>query len=138
MYSKLINCEHIKEYFKRGFTNKILALLAERHGIALSKRALERILSKNQLWRRKNKTDVAEVAAFIEQQLQTSGQSHGYRWMHQKCWLNGIVTDRETVRVLLRLLDGEGVNLRARNRLRRRVYHSRGPNFVWHVDAMTS
>ncbi|XDV17739.1 hypothetical protein PO909_023558, partial [Leuciscus waleckii] len=109
-------------------------LLAERHGIALSKRTLERILSKNKLWRRKNKTDVAEVAAFIEQQLQTSGQCHGYRWMHQKCWMNGLVTDRETVRVLLRLLDGEGVDLRSRNRLRRRVYHSRGPNFVWHID----
>ncbi|ROJ57643.1 hypothetical protein DPX16_23842 [Anabarilius grahami] len=106
----------------------------ERHVIALSKRSLERILSKNKLWRRKNKTDVAEVAAFIEQQLQTSGQCHGYRWMHQKCWLNGIITDRETVRVLLRLLDGEGVDLRSRNRLRRRVYHSRGPNFVWHID----
>ncbi len=124
-----MNCEHIKEYFKRGFTNnEILALLAEQQGIALRKHTLERILRYNQLWRRKNKTDVAEVAAFIEQQLQTSGQSHG------KCWLNGIVTDRETVRVLLRLLDGEGVNLRSRTRLRRRVYHSHGPNFVWHVD----
>ncbi|XP_048045693.1 uncharacterized protein LOC125267783 [Megalobrama amblycephala] len=130
-----MNCEHIKQYFDRGYTNdEILAVLAERHGIALSKRSLERILSKNKLWRRKNKTEVAEVAAFIEQQLQTSGQCHGYRWMHQKCWLNGIITDRETVRVLLRLLDGEGVDLRSRNRLRRRVYHNRGPNFVWHID----
>lgn len=130
-----MDCEHIKEYFQRGFTNdEILALLAESHGIFLSKRTLERILNKKQLWRRKNKTDVAEVAAFIQLQLQTSGQCHGYRWMHQKCWMNGIVTDRETVRVLLRLLDGEGVELRSRNRLRRRVYHSRGPNYVWHID----
>ncbi|XP_039858032.1 uncharacterized protein LOC120715240 isoform X2 [Simochromis diagramma] len=125
----------IAEYFKRGFTNEeILALLAESHGITISLRTLERILHNNQLWRRKNKTEVGEVAAFIQAQLAMSGQCHGYRWMHQKCWMNGIVTDRETVRLLLRLFDGEGVDLRSHRRLRRRVYHSRGPNYVWHID----
>ena len=126
---------HIEQYFQRRYTNdEILAVLAEVHGVVLSKRTLERILREKRLWRRKGKTDVAEVAAFIEAQLQTSGQCHGYRWMYQKCWINGIITDRETVRVLLRLLDSEGVDLRSRNRLRRRVYHSRGPNYVWHID----
>ncbi|XP_027858982.1 uncharacterized protein LOC114135683 [Xiphophorus couchianus] len=127
--------KQIEEYFRCGLTNdEILALLAEVHGVILSKRTLERILNKKKLWRRKNKSDVSVVAAFIRQQLETSGQCHGYRWMHQKCWMNGIVTDRETVRVLLRLLDGEGVDLRSRNRLRRRIYYSRGPNYVWHMD----
>lgn len=46
----------------------------------------------------------------------------------------GLITDRETVRLLLRLMDGGGVDLRARHRLRRRVYVSRGPNYVWHID----
>ncbi|KAK0140895.1 hypothetical protein N1851_012509 [Merluccius polli] len=126
--------EYIEEYFRRGFTtNEMFDLLAVSHGVILSKRTLERCLSKKRFWRRKNKTDVVEVAAFIEQ-LESAGQCQGYRWMHQKCWLNGIVTDRETVRILLRLLDGEGVDLRSRNRLRRRVYHSCGPNYVWHID----
>ena len=49
------------------------------HIILLSKRTLERILNKKYLWWRKNKTNVAEVATFIEQQLETSGQCHGYR-----------------------------------------------------------
>lgn len=125
----------IEGYFHRGFTNKeILALLDESHNITISLRTLERILSKNQLWRRKNKTDEAEVASFIQHQLQMSGKQHGYRWMHQKCWMAGIITDRETVRLLLCLMDGEGVALRARNRLRRRVYNGRGPNYVWHID----
>ncbi|KAJ0005815.1 hypothetical protein NQD34_015709 [Periophthalmus magnuspinnatus] len=127
--------ELAEKYFRDGFTtNEILRLLEHSHGITVSKRTLERILSKRGLWRRKNKTNVAEVAAFIEQQLETSGQYHGYRWMHQKCWVNNIVTDRETVRILLRLLNSEGVDLRSRNRLRRRIYHSRGSNFVWHID----
>lgn len=46
----------------------------------------------------------------------------------------GIITDRETVHLLLQLMDGEGVALWARNRLRRRVYNSRGPNYNWHID----
>ncbi|MEQ2258982.1 hypothetical protein XENORESO_005113 [Xenotaenia resolanae] len=49
--------------------------------------------------------------------------------MHQRCWGNGIVTDRETVRLLIRLLDDECVNLRARNRLWRPV-----SQYVWHID----
>lgn len=69
-----MDCEYIEDYFKRGFTiDEILHLLAYSHGILLSKRTLERILNKKQLWRRKNKTAVAEVATFIEQQLETSG-----------------------------------------------------------------
>ncbi|KAG9278008.1 hypothetical protein AMEX_G5792 [Astyanax mexicanus] len=125
----------IGDYFRRGFTNhEILLLLEESHNIKISLRTLERKLQKKKLWRRKYKTDIAEVASFIDQQLQTSGKQHGYRWMHQKCWMAGIITDRETVRQLMRLMDGTGVDLRARNRLRRRVYSSRGPNYVWHID----
>nr|XP_023656881.1 uncharacterized protein LOC111838278 [Paramormyrops kingsleyae] len=127
--------EHIIEYFNCGFTTKeILSLLHHVHCFQISKRTLERFLKNKHLWRRKNLTNETEVARFIQQQLSTSGQLHGYRWMHQKCLLHGIKTSRETVRQILRLIDGDGVELRARNRLRRRVYHSRGPNFVWHID----
>ncbi|XP_038592769.1 uncharacterized protein LOC119916876 [Micropterus salmoides] len=125
----------IENYFRRGFTNhEILVVLEESHDIKLSLWTLERKLQKNQLWRRKNKTDEVEVASSIDQQLQTSGKQHGYRWMHQKCWMAGIITDRETVRQLMRLIDENGVDLRARNRLRRRMYVSCGPNYVWRVD----
>ncbi|MEQ2252787.1 hypothetical protein ILYODFUR_025435 [Ilyodon furcidens] len=121
----------VEKYIRDGFTtNEILDLLENSHGFKVSKRTIERILCKKHLWQCKNKTDVAEVATFIEQQLGTLGQYHDYRWMHQKCWGNGIVTDREAVRLLLRILDDEGVNLRARNRLRRHVYH----NYAWHID----
>lgn len=111
-----MGCEYIEQHFKRGFTtNEIFDLLAVSHGIILSKRTFERILNLRKLWRRKNKTDVADVATFIQRQLETSAQCHSYRWIHQKCWLNGIVTDSETVWILLPLLDGEGVDLRSRD-----------------------
>ena len=125
----------IKDYFRRRYTNaEILARLSQEHNINISKRTQERALQRNPLWRRRNKADIGEVADFIHRQLQSSGQQHGYRWMQQKCWMAGIITDRETVRLLLRQMDGGGVDLRARHRLRRRVYVSRGPNYVWHID----
>ena len=69
-----MDCDHIEEYFKCGFTYAvILALLAELHGVVLSKRTLERSLSKKpeeQNWCWKNKT---VVATFIQLQLETSG-----------------------------------------------------------------
>ena len=42
--------------------------------------------------------------------------------------------DRHDVRLILRELDPEGVELRKARRRRRRMYFARGPNFVWHFD----
>lgn len=44
-----------------------------------------------------------------------------------------MMTDRKTV-CILRLLEVEGVDLRSRNRQWRRVNHSCGPNYAWHID----
>lgn len=91
-----MDCGYIEDYFKRGFTtDEILHLLADSYGTVLSKRTRERILSKKPLWCRKNKSNGAKVVTFTEQHPETSGQSHGYRSMHQKCWLHGTVTDEE-------------------------------------------
>lgn len=46
-----MDCEYIEYYFKHGFaTDEILYLLADSHGIVLSTRNLERILSKKHLY----------------------------------------------------------------------------------------
>lgn len=34
----------------------------------------------------------------------------------------------------MKIMDPEGVELRSRHRLQRRVYVSQGPNFVIHID----
>ncbi|KAJ8309638.1 hypothetical protein KUTeg_012807 [Tegillarca granosa] len=49
--------------------------------------------------------------------------------------LSGFVISRENVRVLLGILDPEGVNLRKKRRLVRRRYFTSGPNQVWHIDS---
>jgi hypothetical protein len=41
---------------------------------------------------------------------------------------------QEDIQCLLSIEDPEGVWLRKRNRLRRRLYTNKGPNYVWHVD----
>ena len=46
----------------------------------------------------------------------------------------GITTDQETVRLTLKALDPEGVICRSRNRLKRRIYIFKGPNYMWHID----
>lgn len=54
--------------------------------------------------------------------------------MHLKCVQHGLVVSRETVRIILKELDPDGVLLRKRRRLKRRQYYNKGPNYLWHID----
>ena len=48
--------------------------------------------------------------------------------------MKGIMVKRARVMTLLKELDPDGVESRRKKRLRRRAYHAKGPNFVWHTD----
>jgi hypothetical protein len=61
-----------------------LGILALKHGVIISLRHLHRLLKSMYLGRRRY-SYVAEVLEFIQKELQSSGQLHGYRWMYQKC-----------------------------------------------------
>ena len=54
--------------------------------------------------------------------------------MYQKLRADGFVVDCETVRILLKILDADGVELQSSHRLARRTYVSVGPNYLWHID----
>ena len=54
--------------------------------------------------------------------------------MWVKCRQAGFVVQKETIRYLLQLIDPVGVDTRRKRRLKRRVYHAKGPNFAWHLD----
>ena len=59
----------------------------------------------------------------------------GYRAMWQRLRDDhGLVVSRETVRMVLHLIDPEGVDERRRHKLKRRNYSNPGPNHVWHID----
>jgi len=127
--------ELIKFYFGLGFTQKeILMCLAVNHGIVVSERHLRRLLRKQGLFRRKMQSDVFTVAAFVEQELLKSGKLHGYRWMHVKCIQHGFVVTQSTVRILLLLMDPEGVAARRRHCLTHRTYRNPGANHTFHID----
>lgn len=79
--------------------------------------------------------DLDSVVRAVEEELSGSGQSVGYRQMHQRLTTDhGLVVDRETVRVALTCLDPEGVARRKKQRLSRRKYFCKGPNYLWHMD----
>jgi len=101
----------------------------------LSLRQLKRILRQRSLRRRGRPSDVWDVLAAIEQELSRSGSSIGYRQMHQRLQIGYYLqVDRETVRLILKVLDPDGVETRSRRRLQRQKYRSKGPDFIWHID----
>ncbi|XP_038133904.1 uncharacterized protein LOC119778637 [Cyprinodon tularosa] len=123
-------------YFSIGLTYKdIKSVLGCRHGFDISERHLKRLLRARGLSRRKEYSDLAVLVEFISNELQFSGQLHGYRWMYAKCREHGLLVKKEDVRLVLKELDPRGVSLRQARRLRRRSYFSRGPNFIWHMDS---
>ena len=126
----------IVKYFRLGMKyTEILMYLASLHGIQLSLRQLKRIVAKRGLFRRKNYSSTDEVVEAIERELNSSGNSIGYRAMHQRLQTDyGLVVRRDAVRRVLRVLDPEGVEARLRHRLRRRTYRGKGPNRTWHID----
>ncbi|CAC5365301.1 unnamed protein product [Mytilus coruscus] len=70
----------------------------------------KRLLASFGLYRRKNYSDLLDVAMFIYEQVQESGQLNGYRWMHLKCLHSGLTVRKETVRLLMLALNpGEGI-----------------------------
>ncbi|KAK0153303.1 hypothetical protein N1851_005037 [Merluccius polli] len=125
----------VKLYFRIGFNNKeILAILAQNHSVVISVRTLKRLCGKLCLFRRRNHTNLEEVAAFLQTELAGNGQMQGYRWLHLRAIHKGYVVSQNTVRQLIKLFDPEGVEQRRARRLSRRQYHSKGPNALWHMD----
>ena len=126
----------IRKYFNLGFPyHEILVFLSKFHGIMLSLRHLKRLLKTMGLRRRCEGSPMNEVVSAIERELRGSGSSIGYRAMHQRLTVDrNLVTNRETVRQLLKIVDPEGVERRLRHRLKRRQYKVKGPNYIWHTD----
>ena len=83
---------------------------------------------------RKNSDDINTIIIAIKREADTSSSRYGHRMIHQKLRQMGVTTNRETVRLILRAVDPDGVMNRSRHRLRRRIYVSKGPNYVWHID----
>ena len=80
------------------------------------------------------KTNISddELGSAIEKE--ESGCFVGYRKMWARIRKRGIIIKRARVMTLLKELDPDGVETRGKKRLGCRAYHTKGPNFIWHVD----
>ena len=66
-------------------------------------RHLHRILRKNGLSRSKEKTCLNLVMRFVRKQLEDTSSLIGYRYMHLKARAAGLVVDRETIRLVMKV-----------------------------------
>ena len=81
----------INVYFELGLKYlDIKSILASRHAFHISERHLKRILRDRGHSRSKAYSDLSVLVDFISDQLQYSGQLHGYRWMYAKCREHGL------------------------------------------------
>lgn len=113
----------------------MLDFLATTHNIKMSLRSLKSKLKSYSLSRQTHFSPLTTIRAAIQEELKGPGQHYGYRSMWQTLRQKYSLTVRRAdVMALMRELEPSGIQLRARRRFVRRVYSSRGPNHVWHVD----
>lgn len=126
----------LRKYFREGHSySVILDFLALKHNIKLSLRTLKTKLKNLSLYRRKNYSPLEIVQSAVIEELSGSGQHCGYRTMCQTLrQKHNLTVRRQDVMFMMADLDPLGIEQRSRRRFVRRVYHSLGPNHVWHVD----
>lgn len=128
--------ELIKKYFSEGHTYEvILDLLKTHHDVHMSLRSLTYRLNQLGLRKRGNYSNLHEVQAVIRSELRGPGQMFGYRTMWQVLKQKyNLTVKRKDVMTLLSEMNPVGSCRRRSRRFVRRVYHSMGPNYIWHVD----
>ena len=119
----------IKRYFEASLQyREIILIFAFRHKVHVSLRAMNRILRKLHLKRKNGPIDTREIFSKVQYEIQESGGCLGYRSMHHRLILWGYQCNRETVRLALKSLDPEGIDMHKTHRLTRRRYTNPGPN----------
>ena len=109
-------------------------MLKNRHGITINLRTLQRFLRRKHFYRNGKQIHLLDIVTFIQHELEGSGSCIGYRATHQKCIRNGLMVSRVIVAQIIKHLYHIGVNTRRTETLRRRLYYSPGPNWIWHFD----
>ena len=124
----------IDKDFPEGFRYKeIIALLKNCHDIKVNLCVLHRFLRRVNFYRKGKQSLLLDIVTFIQHELEGSGSCTGYRAMHQTCIRNGLMVSRVIVAQIMRHVDPI-VNTRRRRTLRRRLFYSPGPNWVWYLD----
>ena len=124
----------IDKHFHEGFWYKeIIALLKNCHGIKVSLCALHLFLRRVNFCLKVKQSLLLDIVTFIQHELEGSGSCTGYRAMHQRCIRNGLMVSRVIVAQSMKHFDPI-VQTRRRGTLRRRLFYSPCPNWVWYLD----
>ena len=103
----------IKRYFHANFLYpEIFYFLEKFHSWEISLHQLHRLLRSFNLSQRVNKSSRNSVTDFATERLCRLSFSIGYRYLHVKAKLAAFIVDWETIRLNLRSLDPEGVEMR--------------------------
>ena len=122
----------IKRYFEAGLQyREIILILAFPHKVHVSLRTMNRILRKLHLKRKNCPIDKREIISKVQYEIQESGGCLGYRSIHHRLILLGYQCNREAVRLALKSLDPEDVDMRKTHRLTRSRYTNPRPNYLW-------
>ena len=109
-------------------------LLKNHHGIKVSLRMLHRFLRWANFYRKVKQSPLLDIVIFIQYELEGCGSCISYRAMHQRCIRNGLMVSQVIVTQIMKHLDPIGASTGRRGTLRRRLYYTTGPNWVWHSD----
>ena len=108
-------------------------IINNHHKIPITVRKVKYICNKQKLQR--TTVDNNLLKECILNEIQTSRSCVGYRQMSEIISLKyGINVSREKVRLALKALDPEGVAERGRTVIKRRIYETKGPHEVYHID----
>ena len=128
----------IRYYFNRSprlSYEEISFVITTHHNIPMTIDRLKKSVHKLGLRRRGNLVDDGVLDTIIRNEVTTSMSLVGYRQMaHVIARKYGINIPQERVRRSLLRIDPEGVEFRSRNVVRRRIYCSRGPFHIVHID----
>ncbi|XP_065918827.1 uncharacterized protein [Dysidea avara] len=80
-------------------------------------------------------TSFEEVEAAIKKEREVSGNCIDYRILHKRLKeKHSLRVGRNVVMMLSALDNPEGAAARKGKKLKRRIYHSKGPDYIWHCD----
>jgi len=128
--------ELVKYYYEltpKLTLQEICSLINMHHRCDVTTRRVKYIIQKLGLSRRKIESVL--LARAISNELDTSRSLVGYRQMAEIISLKyGVQVSKEATRLALLNVDPEGVQRRRTNAIKRRVYDSKGPGDIYHID----
>ncbi|XP_040271794.1 uncharacterized protein LOC120987279 [Bufo bufo] len=129
----------IRSLFEQGYTQKeMLMMLDRKFDIKILDRHLRRILKRLGLRRRCNDRPFEAIFQAVQGELQNWSPFKGIRAMHKRIRdVRGVQPCyRNDIHDVMRELDKDGLLRRrpGRCKIPRRVYSTKGPNDIWHID----